>query len=536
MSYYDCLLIGHNELDFPEYIERQKVNEGMAFELSYSYIQDDGIPINLQDIYNKYAKQIGINKYGPLDSSNLLNTAVAYLGSYLHRNGLSFDYINSFHRDKDLLEKKLVENDYLTVAITTTFHFVSYPVQQIINFIRKINEKVKIIVGGPYIQGNIQFGNGNIHFLHRSLKADIYIVSSQGEKAIVNTIAALKNNESLDGIDNVVFVDNKKLQINDYVIENNLLKDNMVKWSLFEKDIKYYASVRTAISCPMTCAFCTYPAWAGKYNYATVDGIKYELDQLQNTGVVKTVFFMDDTLNMPLKRFKEILRMMISQKYDFSWHSYIRCQFLDEEALELMEKSKCEGVMLGIESANNSILENLNKKATVDQYYSAMDLLSRYDINTMTYILVGFPGETEETFEETMTFLKETKPDFFRPFVWFASPVTPIMKRAKEFGIEGDSYYWKHNTMDVNKANELYHRLFCEIKDSIWIPQYNSDYTGIAHLRARGMSIDEIKRLIRLYNNEILRQKMSGSDRVSNNFIANAKSILATTELRYASN
>lgn len=527
MGEFDCLLIGHNEIEYPEYIKQQQVNQGMSYELSYSYLYNDGIPTNLQDIYNLYASKEDIEKYGYFDSSNLFNTAVAYLGSYLHRRGFSFDYINSFHSEKAELAKKLTENDYMTVVITTTFHFISFPIQEVVNFVRQHNQTAKIIVGGPYILGNMKFVEGRVDYIHRALKADIYIASSQGEGVLVKVIEALKNHQTLDGIDNVIFKQNNKLHVNNFATENNLLEENMVKWSLFKKDIKYYASIRTAISCPMSCAFCTYPSWSGKYSYASVDAIKYELDQLQETGVVKSVYFTDDTLNVPMERFKEILRMIISQKYDFSWHSYVRCQFLDDETLKLMVESKCQGIMLGIESANNKILENMNKKATVEEYYKAMELINKYNITTMMYLLIGFPGETEETFEETLTFMKATKPDFFRPFVWFASPVTPIMKRAEEFGIVGHSYDWKHNTMDVNKANELYDRLFHEVEDSIWIPQYNSDYTGVAHLLARGLELNQIKQFISLYNSEIKKQKVSKENKkTSEDFITKVKTIL----------
>lgn len=375
----------------------------------------------------------------------------------------------------------------------------------------------------------MHFSEGKADYIHKALKADIYIVNYQGEEALVKVINTLKNNQPLDGINNVAFVKDNKLFVNEFVSEDNSLEENMVMWSLFKKNIKYYSSIRTTLSCPLSCAFCTYPAWSGKkYSYTSVDAIKYELDQLQETGVVKTVYFMDDTFNVPVERFKEIMRMLIFQKYDFSWHSYVRCQFLDDEALQLMVESKCEGIMLGIESANNQILKNMNKQATVEQYYRTMDLIKKYNITTMVYLIIGFPGETEETFEETLNFIKKTKPDFYRPFLWLASPVTPIMKRAEEFGIEGVNYNWKHKTMDVNKAFELYKRLFYEVEESCWIPHYNFDYTGVAHLLARGLNLSSIKRLINLYNSEIKRQKKSSENtKLSYDFIANVKAVLS---------
>ncbi len=78
--------------------------------------------------------------------------------------------------------------------------------------------------------------------------------------------------------------------------------------------------------------------------------------------------FIDDTFNVPLPRFKDLGRLMIQEQYNFNWFSYFRCSNSDEEAFDLMAKSGCKGVFLGIESGSPSILKNMNKAATIERY------------------------------------------------------------------------------------------------------------------------------------------------------------------------
>lgn len=524
----DCLIIGHNEVSFQDYISRQQKKNAVYYELSYSFLYDNENPVTLQDLYNKYVNKEKINKYGKFDSSSLFNTAIAYLGTYLNKENIKFDFINSFHSEKDKLEFLLKNNEYRAIVITTTFHYFAFPIQEIVQFIKMFSRNAKIIIGGPYIYGNM-FLSKEIkkEIIHKSLGGDIYIVSPQGEDTLVEILNALKNDVDYKNIKNIAYKDNNKILINE--ISHNYIKlnENMVNWDLFKDDIKYYMTVRTSLSCPLSCAFCTYPTWSGnKYSYVGVEEIKYELDKLEASGKVKTVYFTDDTFNFPIERFKEILRMMIKENYSFNWHSYIRCQYLDDEALSLMVKSKCTGVMLGIETANNNLLKQMNKSATIEEYREAISKLKKYNIPVMVYLLIGFPGETKETFNETLLFLKEMKPDFYRPFIWLASPGTPVMEKKDEYKIKGTNYDWQHYSLGIEDAKEMYNQLFYEIEDSIWCPHYYFDYTGVAHLMERELDMSEVKEFINLYNNEIKYQKLTGSKTLREEYIEKIKKIL----------
>ena len=90
-------------------------------------------------------------------------------------------------------------------------------------------------------------------------------------------------------------------------------------------------------------------------------------------GNIQNVVFIDDTFNVPLPRFKDICRLMIRKNYRFNWFSYFRCSNSDEEAIDLMARSGCKGVFLGIESGSPHILQAMNKAATIEKYADGIE-------------------------------------------------------------------------------------------------------------------------------------------------------------------
>jgi radical SAM superfamily enzyme YgiQ (UPF0313 family) len=212
------------------------------------------------------------------------------------------------------------------------------------------------------------------------------------------------------------------------------------------------------------------------------------------------VQFIDDTFNVPPKRFKEILRMMIKNRYRFQWHSHFRCQFLDGEMIELMKESGCAGVFLGIESGNNQILKNMNKSVTIEEYLTGISLLKENDILTNGSFIIGFPGETHHTVRDTVQFIKESGIDFYRAQLWYCDPVTPIWQQREKYHIKGESFEWRHHTMDSREAADLIDEIFLSVDEPIWVPQFNFEFDAVFQLMERNISLEQIKQFIKTFN------------------------------------
>lgn len=195
--------------------------------------------------------------------------------------------------------------------------------------------------------------------------------------------------------------------------------------------------------------------------------------------------------------------MMIKNKYKFKWHSYFRCQFADREMVEMMKESGCEGVYLGFESGSDQILKNMNKAVTVNDYFRGIELLKQLDIPTYGNFIVGFPGETLQTVEETMAFIRKSQPDFFHAQSWYCEHITPIWQQKDKYRIKGESFEWTHATMDSQTAGDLVEKIFLTIKEVQWVPQYNFSLDNIYHLEHQGLSHETIRSFLKAFNSGV---------------------------------
>jgi radical SAM PhpK family P-methyltransferase len=516
----DCVIIGYNEIPFVSYEKflRNYGEDTAAYrDLKFSFVNVEGQKLDYVGLLNfalEASRKEGNSRPGhqPLKSGDIPNLAAVTLMNFLRRRGMQAQYINLFQHEKNRLIEYLA-TDPVCVAITTTFYVVNLPVIEMVEFIRRYNPKVKIVVGGPlianharnYLKPEVSIADNDVtpelSFALRDIGADIYVIEGQGEHTLFQVINCLKENEDLKRVPNIIYHQDNRLWRTYKAAENNSLDENYIDWrAISENGLGYTVQTRTARSCAFNCSFCNYPTRAGKLALMGVETVERELNTIRDLGKTKNVVFIDDTFNIPLPRFKDLCRMMIKNNYGFNWFSYFRCSNSDEEAFELMARSGCKGVFLGIESGAPLILKNMNKAATIDKYVNGLKMLHEYDILTFGSFIVGFPGETTETVEETISFIKETKPEYYRAQMWYCEPGTPIDRHRQQYGIEGEGFVWSHATMDSLEAMDHIDRLFLTIKESAWLPQWSFDFWIIPYLLGLGISLTELKKFMTVAN------------------------------------
>jgi radical SAM PhpK family P-methyltransferase len=508
----DCLLLGFNDSNFAGFVDMVKsmgTESGAFKDLNLAYIDFNGKPHRSMDMLNHFYFEGKPESEKRFHNADFLWPVITYLGSYLHRRGYTFDYVNLPHLQKDSLREKLERNDILTIAITTTLYVSVHPILELISFIKQYNKTAKIIVGGPYVS-NLPKMTDSVTFqrLLNYIGADVYVISSEGEEALVNIIEALKNKGGLGKVANIAYKQDRKYVLTAASTEASPLEENMVDYSLFPaEEIDQFVTLRTAKSCPFSCAFCGFPQRAGKYKYLSVELVEKELNAIRDIGPVTTLTFIDDTFNVPKERFREMMRMMINNNYGFKWNSFYRSDHGDELTIELMSKAGCEGVFLGIESGSDAQLQRMNKTARRKDYLKSIPLLRGAGISTHANVIVGFPGETPSTYQETVGLIEETRPDFFRAQLWYADPVTPIWEKKDEYEVKGSAFNWSHNTMDYQMACDWVDNMFVNIENSIWLPQNGFEQWSTFYLQRKGMSLDQVKTFLKNFN-AIIKEKL----------------------------
>lgn len=429
------------------------------------------------------------------------NAAIAYLGTYLSRREITFDYINSFEDEKELLINKLKKNTLL-VAISSTFCEDIEKLIEIVKFVKKYNKDCKFVIGGTFITYTInQYNENERNIVMRRINSDFYIYSFFGESTLVNLIKALKYNGNVNEIDNLYYKNDNKYMINNIAEEKNILEDNMVDWLLFADRLGIYVPVRTAISCPYKCAYCSFPKYGGKYQTVSIRSIENELDTIAKIGKTGIVHFVDDCFNKPATRFKEILNMLVRNKYPFKWHSFLKCEDIDDDTIYLMKKSGCLGVLIGIESGSPEMLKRMNKSIDLEHIKKTVEKLNKANIVTYALFIVGFPGETLDTVRKTIHYIEELKPTFYALSPWYCNINAPIYDEREKYKIEGKNYNWSHCTMDFKTARSLSLEMFFSIKNSTML---TLNYTYMFQLLYNGVGLEEIKEIVRKGNNDLI--------------------------------
>jgi p-methyltransferase len=493
----DCVVIGHNERDFRKVAaDARRVGQfsGAYNEIKTNSVLLDGQRLTYFELLNRAIHQ-NTGSDPQLNIFRQPGFAVCYLTSFLRRQGHAVEPVNFFTMDKPLL-KALLEEKPRAVAVTTTLYVDGSPVREVVDFVREHAPSTRIIVGGPHIYNVSEDHNPDTQeFIFREMGADIYVLDSQGEATLSRVLSALKiGGGGLWLIPNLVYRAKSGFRRTARDPENNNLDEHLVDWTTFAPTF-YTPSVymRTARSCPFTCAFCNYPTMAGKHVVASEDPLIEEMRYLHEHGV-RSLLFIDDTFNVPLPRFKGLLRKMIEAKFDFRWVSFFRCSNADDETFELMKRSGCLGVFLGIESGDQRILDAMNKSAKLERYRYGMERLNDLGIVTFGAFIVGYPGETDESARHTLEFIQSTRPMFYTPQIYYHDPRSPVHGRAQEYGITSSGYSWTHKGMDWRAASSWVLRMIRNTPDSTPIPLYSMSLWGILYLVEQGFSVEVVRK------------------------------------------
>ncbi len=412
MAKYDCLLIGHNELDFQDYfgiLENMASSSGrdhVAFtDLQLNHIELKGRRYQATDILTElYNEGLPADAQRAFYNGDCFWSAISYLGTYLHRRDYTYDYINLFQHDKESLKQKLRDNEYTLIALTGTMYVFEQNIWEVISFIRRQRRDAKIIAGGPYISKQAEEREPEyLKPLFKYLNADFYCYSREGEQTLTQVIDALKNGTDFAQIPNLAYRQGRDFMVTPQVREHNALRSNLIDYSLFADEYRKsgWANVRISDGCPYACGFCAFPEHGNdRYLIMSPADIERELDAIHASGAITHLFFIDATLNVPKKQFKDMLQLMIRKQYGFKWHCFFRCDQADEETIALMGQAGCIGVFLGLESANEVVLKNMDKTAHKADFRRTMPWFRKYGIRQMVSVQIGFPGETYESAQE----------------------------------------------------------------------------------------------------------------------------------------
>jgi hypothetical protein len=185
-----------------------------------------------------------------------------------------------------------------------------------------------------------------------------------------------------------------------------------------------YLGASGSTGCQYQCGFCNSLAFFGTYRKKNPRQIVEEMIMMYKT-YGHQLFFMTDSMLNPIVT--DLAREFINRGVSLYYDAYFRVDDAsrDTENTLLWRQGGLYRVRLGVESGSQKILDAMNKKITVDMTRAAMVSLAYAGIKTTAYLVVGYPGETEADFQETLKLIEELQNDIFQaecnPFLYHFS-------------------------------------------------------------------------------------------------------------------
>jgi len=165
-----------------------------------------------------------------------------------------------------------------------------------------------------------------------------------------------------------------------------------------------WVPLQTRRGCPMQCSYCSTPAIEGKIiRQRSIASVVKAISRFCEAGF-SHFYFVDNTFNLPATYAKELCDDLIASKLKIRWRCILYPRGMDEELIEKMARAGCVEVALGFESGSPKILRYMNKRFLPEEVRHIAQLLHKYEINRMGFLLLGGPGENKETVLESLSF------------------------------------------------------------------------------------------------------------------------------------
>lgn len=167
------------------------------------------------------------------------------------------------------------------------------------------------------------------------------------------------------------------------------------------------APVLTSRGCPYNCSFCaSNVTWKRRIRFRSPENVLEEIKMLKNEFGVGEIHFSDDNFTMDPKRAEKICDLMIKERIGLPWQcpNGVRIDRLTLPLLRKMKKAGCYALGLGIESGNQKILDQVNKNLDLKIVPRVLNNLRKADIESYGFFILGLPGETKKTIQETINF------------------------------------------------------------------------------------------------------------------------------------
>jgi radical SAM superfamily enzyme YgiQ (UPF0313 family) len=198
---------------------------------------------------------------------------------------------------------------------------------------------------------------------------------------------------------------------------------------------KRFLLVGTARGCPYGCKYCTNKVYYGaKVRQRSPGRIADEIEWAIREYGVRDFLFWSESFTNDQQNAIDTAREISRRGLDVSWVCNSRVDTVSDELLGAIKQAGCWMIGFGIECGNQEILDTMKKGTTLDQAMQAVKMAHKAGLEVTGHLVLGLPGETEQTMKQTYNFAKSLKLDYAQFYCAVAFPGSRLYEECREAG------------------------------------------------------------------------------------------------------
>jgi anaerobic magnesium-protoporphyrin IX monomethyl ester cyclase len=372
-----------------------------------------------------------------LGAFHLPSLALAILGAIAKKHGMHPVVLDlTLHDNSALVLERTVRRErpaYVGVTCTSaTYHQAI----SIATMIKSIAPDTAILIGGPHVSSLI------VETLqHRCFD---YVFVGEAEKSFAQFLSgapiedipgiAFRTKEErivrtpkapfLRNLDDYPFPDYGLYDLSQYPISTLHARRNPVAW------------IETSRGCPFDCQICNKVVHGQTFRSKSVQRVLIEIEHLLGLGI-REFHIADDGFTTDTSRAEKICDGILEHRLDFTWSCVngIRVDRVNQNLLRKMRQAGCYRISFGIESGNQSVLDNLGKKVTLAQISKAVFLAKEEGFEVFGFFIFGFEDDTQGSMMDTIRFAKRLPLDLAKASIMMPFPGSPLFDKYNAQGL-----------------------------------------------------------------------------------------------------
>lgn len=340
----------------------------------------------------------------------------------------------------------------------TMLSYIRAEAYSLIRLIKEINPNVLIVVGGIFA----------IAFPEKLLERhpiDVIVVG-EGEQAAIELARYVETGEGLkeitgiysrkygkheprplSDIDTIAFPAWNHSGFDWFKMTCAALIPNRIVNGIRLGDARW-APIIASRGCVGRCVFCNaFEHWGNKVRFRSAQNILDEIEILYHDHGIRLFAFNDDAFPMWRSQCVEFCEGLMERGLKIAWQTTTRGDGIDKELCQLMQKSGCFMIAVGIESGSPAIHAKLDKMLSLKHAEQALIDIREAGMISYALLMIGNPGESDETISDTIEFLKRAKPTY-NSFVRgvMIVPGTRLYDIAEEAGLVSSEFWLEENS------------------------------------------------------------------------------------------